>query len=98
VTNDSTVNDLGGLIPPDIREGLLSQLGFEKKPIVRTRRVFLVFLILIMIMGVAAGVIVNSDSSLRILFTLLVGGAMIWTIIKYYKDEAIPKWRRKKTI
>jgi len=97
VINNSTVNFLANLIPSDIREDFLSKLGFEKRPIVRTPKLGLGFLIVVLIAGTIVGVIIHSGNTARMLLTILVGGLAISAIIKYYKEEEIPKWTKKRT-
>jgi hypothetical protein len=96
IINKSTVNFLADLIPSDIREQLLSKLGFEKKPVVRTPKLALWFLIGIMVLGIGAGVLINFPNFPMMVGVVFLCGLGIWQIIRYHKEEEIPKWRKKK--
>jgi amino acid transporter len=90
------VNYLAELIPSDVREQFLSKLGFEKKPVVRTPKLALWFLTVMMILGYIVGVLINFPNFLMMVGVAFLGGLFIWQIFRYYKEEEIPKWRKKK--
>ena len=97
IINNSTVNYVAALIPSDVREHFLSKLGFEKKPVVRTPKLVLWFLIVIIILLTGAGVLINFPSFPIMVGIVLFCGLVIWQILRYYKEEKIPKWRKKKS-
>jgi len=96
VINNSTVNFLANLIPPDIRDRFLFNLGFERKPIARTPKLALWSLIVMMILGSVAGLLINFPNFLMMVGVAFLWGLFIWKILRYYKEEEIPKWRKKK--
>ena len=96
IINKSTVNYLAELIPSNVREQFLSKLGFEKKPVVRTPKLALWFLTVMMILGYIVGVLINFPNLLMMVGVAFLGGLFIWQIFRYYKEEEIPKWRKKK--
>jgi hypothetical protein len=96
IINKSTVNYLASVIPSDLREQFLSKLGFEKKPAVRTPKIALWFLIVIMILGTCVGVLINFPNFPMMVGIAFLWGLGIWQIFRYYKEEEIPKWRKKK--
>lgn len=97
IINKSTVNYVADLIPSDVREQFLSKLGFEKKPVVRTSKLVLWLLIVIIILLTGAGVLINFPSFPIMAGIVLFWGLVIWRIFRYYKEEKIPKWRKKPT-
>jgi hypothetical protein len=97
IINKSTINYLAEFIPSDIWDQFLSKLGFEKKPVARTPKFGLWFLIVIMILGSIVRLLINFPNYLMIVGVAFFGGLFIWQIFRYYKEEEIPKWRKKKT-
>jgi len=96
IINKSTVNYLADLIPSDVRDQFLSKLGFEKKPVARTPKFALWFLVVMMILGSAVVVIINFPNFLMMGGVAFLWGLFIWQIFRNYKEEEIPKWRKKK--
>ena len=98
VFHDSHVLYLAELIPLEQRNKFLTNLGFEQKPIVRTPKILLIPFVSFLAFGIAALITLRflaKKDWLGLLSSLIGGGMLIWFIIKTYKKEKKPKWRRK---
>jgi hypothetical protein len=51
-----------------------------------------------MILASIIGVIINYPNFLTMGIAAFWGGLFIWKTLRYYKEEEIPKWRKKKAI
>jgi cytochrome oxidase assembly protein ShyY1 len=49
-----------------------------------------------MILGIGVGVLINFPNSAMMVGVAILLGLGIWQITRYYKEEEIPKWRKKK--
>ena len=97
IIDNSNVDFFAQIIPDEYKEQFLNKIGYEKKTIVRTWKPALIFLIIMISIAVIAGVIIQYKSILQTILYLLGGCGVIAVILSQYKDEARPKWKRKKT-
>jgi F0F1-type ATP synthase assembly protein I len=98
VFSDSELTWLAQKIPAEQGEDFLRRLGFEKKARARTPKVLVIFLIAVIVVGILMGIFISvifRDSPLGAIFTLLVGGTIIWQVLISYQQEKLPKWKRE---
>ena len=94
----STVNDLQFLIPEDKRDAFFSALGFERKPARRTSKLALAFVIGLPVFVVSLWIIIESpEQTLHVAVAVLCLVLFAWQIVGLYRDEAKPRYRKKKT-
>lgn len=87
------------MLRPNEKEAFLANLGFEKKPIVRTSKIMLWMFIAIILPSVIASALyiyINGQGLLRALGPVVGGGLFIYVIVQSYKSENEPKWIRKR--
>lgn len=95
--SDSEIINLAELLIPDEHDKFLSKAGFQKKLKRRTSKFALVFLIVIMTIGATiSAATMKINFIIKILVGLLFVAAVIWQILRYYKEEEKPKWYREK--
>ena len=97
IIDNSNINYFAHIIPDEYKEQFLNKIGYEKKTTIRTWKPALIFLIIMISITVIAGVIIQYKNILQTILYLLGGCGFIAVILSQYKDEAKPKWKRKKT-
>lgn len=99
VFSDSDILFLAAALPSDRRDQLLANLGFEKKPIVRTPKILVMLLIAFFALGAVLLSIFKffeSQSVWRSTLVFLAFCSLIFFILQTYKDEKKLNWRRKR--
>ncbi len=94
--DDFNVDFFAQIIPDEHKEQFLNKIGFERKPIVRTSKLALTFMITAILIAVIVGTFIQYKNILQALLYLLIGGSFIVIVLGYYKEETKPKWRWKK--
>jgi F0F1-type ATP synthase assembly protein I len=98
VFSDSEWVWLAQKIPAEQGEDFLRRLGFEKRSKARTPQLLVVCLIVVVVVGILMGIFINfvfKDSPFGALLTILVGGMIMWQVLRSYQEEKSPKWKRK---
>jgi len=101
VLSDYELLHLAELIPPEERSAFLTKLGFEQKPVRRTPRILVIGFIAFLAFAIVATVILHvlyEEKRFGTLLLPLAGALLIWGVIRMYKEEEKPRWRRKKLV
>ena len=93
---NSTVNQIAKDIPENERDKFLDKLGFEKRPIRRTSKFSLAFIITIAAISIVIAFFMEFETVYYKLLAVGGGVAFLFQILRYYKEEEIPKYKRKK--
>ena len=95
--SDGEVINLTEILIPNEQEVFLSKLGFKKKIKRRTSKFILFLLIVLMALGaMVSAATMDIHYILKIIVGLVFITATTWQILRYYKEEEIPKWHRKR--
>ena len=95
--SDREIINLSEILIPDVYDKFLSKVGFQRKSKRRTSKIALVFLIIVMVIGtMVSAATMEINVVLKILVGVLFVAAVIWQILRYYKEEEKPKWYREK--